>query len=505
MLSWMRVPGLSASERIKELENENARLRHEQERLKREYERLERERAEERARLERENERLRHERERLEKERDQLKHELDLARRAAKRQAAPFSKGEPKSNPRRPGRKAGARYGRKGHRPVPLSVDEEILVPLPERSPCCGEEIENLHVEDQYQTEIVRTTKVTCFHVHVGNCAKCGRRIQGRDSRQTSDAIGAAASQVGPEALSLAAFLNKDIGIPLGKTTRVLDQAFGLKLTPGGLSQALARMGTKCEPTCEDLVRQVRASVSVTMDESGWKVGGILWWIWAAVTEDTTVYGIMPGRGYDEAVRLLGADYDGFLIHDGWSIYYKFQKAFHQSCTRHLITRCNGMIKSSSSAAGAFPSNVKAILLKGLNLRDRYLEGEVADHGLASATGRLEADMARLLDTNYRSEQNRRFAKHLNHEFDYLFTYLKCPGLDATNYRGEQAMRPAVVTRKVWGGNRTTNGAHIQEVLTSVFRTSHQRGVDPLPNLAALLRSPKPYVLKFDSLHPARC
>jgi transposase len=498
MLSWMRVPGLSATERIKELENENARLRREQERFKREYDRLNQQREEERARFEREVDRLR-------QERDRLKHELELARRAAKRQAAPFSKGEPKCDPKRPGRKPGVKYGRKAHRAIPLTIDEEILVPLPDRSPCCGGEIENLHVEDQYQTEIVRKTRVTCFHIHVGNCAECGKRIQGRDSRQTSDAIGAAASQVGPEALSLAALLNKDLGIPLGKTTRVLGKGFGLKLTPGGLSQALARIGTKCEPTYEDLVCQVRASASVTMDESGWKVGGWLWWLWAAVTEDTTVYGIMPGRGYDEAARLLGEDYDGFLVHDGWIVYYRFKQAFHQSCTRHLINRCNEMLKSASTAAAVFPDNVKAILLKGLSLRDRYLEGEVKDHGLASATGRIEADMARLLGPSYRSEQNRRLAKHLNHEFEYLFTYLKCPGLDATNYRGEQAIRPAVVARKVWGGNRTTNGAHTQEVLTSVLRTSHQRGVDPLPNLAALLRSPKPYVLKFDSLHPARC
>jgi transposase len=499
------MPGLSASEKIKELEKENAKLRREQERLKREYDRLEHERAEERGRLEREVERLRRERERLEKERDRLKHELDLARRAAKRQAAPFSKGKPKTNPKRPGRKPGVHYGRKGHRPIPMTVDEEIVVPLPDRSPCCGDEIENLHVEDQYQTEIVRTTKVTRFRVHVGNCAKCGRRIQGRDSRQTSDAIGAAASQVGPEALSLATLLNKELGIPLGKTTTILDKAFGLKLTPGGLSQALMRMGAKCEPTYRDLICRVRASASATMDESGWRVGACPWWLWAVVMEDTTVYGIMPGRGYDEAVRLLGADYDGFLVHDGWSIYYRFKKAFHQSCTRHLINRCNEMLESSSPAAAVFPSNVKAILLKGLNLRDRYFDGGISDHGLVSATGRLEASMERLLGPTYRSQPNRRLAKHLDHEFDHLFTYLKCPGLEATNWRGEQAIRPAVVARKVWGGNRTENGAHIQEVLTSVLRTSHQRGVDPLPNLAALLRSPKPYVLKFKSLHPARC
>lgn len=483
----MRVPvALTAKERIEELENEIAILRRENERLKRDQDR-------ERVRFERENERLR-------QERDRLKNELDLARRAAKRQAAPFSKGAPKANPKRPGRKPGKKYGRKGHRPIPAQIDEEIQVPLPETSPCCGDEIGNVRVQDQYQTEIVRKTRTTCFHVQVGNCKGCGARIQGRDPRQTSDALGAAASQVGPEALSLAAILNKQLGIPLGKTTAALDKAFGLTLTPGGLSQALARMGAKCEPTYEDLVRQVRTSISVTMDETGWRVGGNRWWLWAAVTEDTTVYGIMPGRGYDDAVRLLGEEFDGFLVHDGWSVYYQFERAFHQSCNRHLINRCNEMMESATTVAAVFPRNVKAILLKGLDLRDRHAEDKVSDHGLASASGRLEAELDRLLGQRYRSPENQRLANHLDHEFEHLFTYLKCPGLEATNWRGEQAIRPAVVTRKVWGGNRTDNGAHVQEILTSVLRTGRQRGTDMLPALAGILRSAEPHILRFDSL-----
>ena len=111
------------------------------------------------------------------------------------------------------------------------------------------------------------------------------------------------------------------------------------------------------------------------------------------------------------------------------------------------------------------------------------------------ATGRLEARLDRLLDKRYRLPENERLAKHLDHEFDYLFSYLRCPGLEATNWRGEQAIRPAVVTRKVWGGNRNENGARTQEVLTSVLRTAHQRKVDPVPLLADLVRSPYPYVL----------
>jgi len=48
---------------------------------------------------------------------------------------------------------------------------------------------------------------VTRFRIHVGHCQACGQRLQGRHPEQTSDALGAAAVQIGPNALGLAAEL----------------------------------------------------------------------------------------------------------------------------------------------------------------------------------------------------------------------------------------------------------------------------------------------------------
>ena len=69
------------------------------------------------------------------------------------------------------------------------------------------------------------------------------------------------------------------------------------------------------------------------------------------------------------------------------------------------------------------------------------------------------------------------------------------PSVDATNWRAEQAIRPAVVIRKVCGGNRTRHGADTQQVLASVVRTAHQRHLDLTPLIVAMLRSPRPTVL----------
>ena len=69
-----------------------------------------------------------------------------------------------------------------------------------------------------------------------------------------------------------------------------------------------------------------------------------------------------------------------------------------------------------------------------------------------------------------------RLLRHLGREFDALFTFLRVPEVPATNWMAEQALRPAVVNRKVWGGNRTGAGARAQEVLMSVLETCKRAG-----------------------------
>src|SRR5438105_12542293 len=173
-----------------------------------------------------------------------------------------------------------------------------------------------------------------------------------------------------------------------------------------------------------------------------------------------------------QAAELLGADYDGWLTHDGWAVYYKFLRAGHQSCIAHLLRRCRDMAAVASASASRFPLQVKALLEKGLALRDRYSQGELSPHGLWTATGRLEAQRDGLLLRPIRDSANRRLKNHLWRERPYLFTFLYYPGLDATNNAAERALRPLVVARKNWGGNRTQNGARAQATTSSRDRKS---------------------------------
>lgn len=150
---------------------------------------------------------------------------------------------------------------------------------------------------------------------------------------------------------------------------------------------------------------------------------------------------------------------------------------------------------SGDPGGGAVSVGRETTVGGGAGLGDRYLEQKISLRGLWTATGRLEAKLDRLLARTYQDSANRRLAKHLRHERPYLFTFLYCPGLDATNNLAERVMRMLVVIRKNWGGNRTESGARVQAILTSVLCTARQQDKDVFELLTDLLRSRHPKLL----------
>jgi len=179
----------------------------------------------------------------------------------------------------------------------------------------------------QYQHEIVRKTIWRRFDIDIGHCEKCQKRWQGRDSRQTSDALGAAQVQLGPEALALAVRMNKGLGMPHADVAALLQDAHQLPVNRSTICRAVDRVARRGEPTWHALREAARRRMVNGIDETGWKVAAQLHWLWVAVSEPVTFCEILPGRGFDEAASILGADYEGWLTHDGWQVYSKFLKA----------------------------------------------------------------------------------------------------------------------------------------------------------------------------------
>jgi hypothetical protein len=102
-------------------------------------------------------------------------------------------------------------------------------------------------------------------------------------------------------------------------------------------STAMHRAARRGQQSYAALRATIRGSPAVSPDETGWRVDAMLAWLWAFVTGDTTVYAILPGRGFEEAASVLGDDYAGGLSCDGWALYRQFDRAVHQTCLAHLL------------------------------------------------------------------------------------------------------------------------------------------------------------------------
>ena len=413
---------------------------------------------------------------------------LEEARRAGKRQASPFSKGDPVADPKRPGRKKGSGYGRHARRAVPERVDYELEARLSGCCPDCGGVVVGDGVREQFVCEVPESApKVTRIRVHVGRCTKCRRRVQGRHPFQHSDALGAAGVMLGPRALGIGHLLHYRYGLSFGRCAAILSEMFGLKVSRAALCRAAASTAVELAPTHALIRETVNAAPAVTADETGWRVGGGRRWLWVVTSPAATLFRVCEGRGFDDAKTLLDADYSGVLVRDGWAPYRSYDKATHQSCIAHLTRRAHELKIELPAVQARFPVAVAKILDEALAWRDE--QRPLAER--IDAADMLGLRLKSLCATPLIGEPNRRFAKHLTREADAIFTFLTHDN-DAANWRAEQAIRPAVVNRKTFGGNRTGNGASTLSVITSVLVTATQQGHAALDVLVRSARAPAP-------------
>lgn len=416
--------------------------------------------------------------EELKKRVAELEKRLDKKERAGKRQAAPFAKGEPTPKPKKPGRKAGEQHGQHGHRPPPTpeTIDETLEAPLPPDCPHCGGDVaEDDDVDEQFQVDIPTKPVRRKFRIHKGCCKKCGRQVRGRHPLQTSDAVGAAQSQVGPNAQASIVYLNKRSGMSYGKIVDHLKEANGIDIKPSTATRIVLRTADKLQPTYEEIKESIKNSTYITPDETGWRKGGRPVWLHAWVGDRATCYVIDPRRSADALEKVIGLDYSGTLIRDGAASYDRFEDAIHQLCVGHPLRRAHHLEENLVGRAKIFPRQVIDLVQESLRLRDGYRAGQ---HSAADLVAEYEGYVDRMHDLTARprgNEVNNIFAKHLYNYGHAWFAFLLQPDLPATNHEAEQALRTPIVNRKVFGGNRTDAGCQAQVITSSTIQTCKQQ------------------------------
>jgi uncharacterized coiled-coil protein SlyX len=428
---------------------------------------------------------------RLQQQLAELQKRLADLERAGKRQATPFARKQRQSHPKRPGRKAGQGRFAYRARPTAAQVHKTQEQPL-DACPRCGGPLTHRNTHEQFVVDLpeVQPT-ITRYVTHSGHCPRCHQRVRSRHPEQISQATGAAGVVIGPRAKALASDLKHRLGIPYAKIAGMLETAFGLPVSRGGLCQADRRLAQQARPVYDELVELIRHSAVVHTDETGWRIGTLSAWLWVFTQRQLTVYTIAPGRGHEVVVEILGKEFGGVLVSDCFTAYDHQALAdwLKQKCLGHLLKDLSEMNATKTGGAVRFARAVTAILRAALALRDQ--KRTLPPVEFAAQAARIEAQLDGLVDArrHLTDPDNRRFAKRLRKQRAHLLRFLYVDGLDATNNQAERMLRPAVITRKTGGCNRSEGGAATHSILASVLVTCHQQAIPMVDFLVKVQQS----------------
>jgi transposase len=428
----------------------------------------------------------------------------ELTRRGS-RQAAPFRKQEtPLKKAKKPGRKKGSRHGDHSHRAVPERIDEVITVELPKCCPHCqATDVESTDTKVQYQTDIPQTIIVRQFNIEVGECGSCGKAVRGRHELQTSNATDAAGSQFGPNVHATITVMNKELGLSHGKCKRLLMMMFPeLKISRGTVYQSMERTAKRLEKADQKLRDEAKEAVTAIPDETGWRCGGRPAWLHAAVLKfadqrgRSVIYHIDETRSSKPIIELLGEEWSGTSTHDGCRIYNKLKNAKHQQCMQHLIRRCREVGSIALGSAKNLSSQILDLINRAFSIRRAGRGHRMDIFARIKATAQIGRELEEIVSRNYQWKPNRILAKYMA-SYDWLVWFGFAIDLDreATNSLAEQAIRPAVVNRKVWGGNRTILGAKVQSILMTCIQTCKARLIEPFEVIKSALFSTKTIII----------
>jgi len=360
----------------------------------------------------------------------------------------------------------------RGHRGSTRPRPRPDVVKAPEwkdRCEGCGAPLgEPSYVDHRVVEEIgnPHPRQVIDFLEYEWECKECGSRTTAR--HPDCPPVG----RLGKNVLVQATLMKFMERLPHWKVCEALQRTYGLQVTPATVLDLTRRVGDWLRPEHERILRRIRAADVVYIDETGARVDGGRHWIWAFTTRSETLVAIRDSRGKRVLREVLGEDFKGVVVCDGWRSYAGFTGRI-QRCWAHLLREARCLAEQAAEARPL--SEALHTLYRRVNVppEDRPPPAEAA-----RLAEEAKAEMLGWARRPYEAAEARRFAAKALNGIDHWFTFLTVPGVEPTNNRAERALREHVVQRKIMGTFRNGKGTGIYETITTVLASWKQQGRD---------------------------
>ena len=376
----------------------------------------------------------------------------------------------------------GGTPGRKqGHDPEWRSVphpDREIEVTYDCCPECGGEFDESAGVCPRLVEEIPdpQPPEVTQYNRHRYECTACGTETVASHPDCPDE------GQFGVNVIAQATFSRYEHRLPYRKIADRFEQLHGLEFTGASAWHATERAARAGRCEYERIREQIQGAEVVHVDETGVKRDGEQAWIWTFRTKNHTLYAVRESRGSDVPEEVLGEDFTGTVVCDGWTAYPAFSDNL-QRCWAHILREAEDAARKQEEGEAIYRSlkqlyvALQTRLESDLTVRERAELQRVAQRELESLIERSVPDgpVATLLGK-------------IEGGLDHWLTFVGEPAVSPTNNAAENALREPVVLRKIIGTLRNDRGMFVHETILSLLATWSQQGRNPYDELKRVVR-----------------
>lgn len=395
---------------------------------------------------------------------------------------APFKKAYQRRNPSDHPKKRGRPFGHPvAYRKRPETIDEYVAVPL-DKCPVCGHSNLSIckHTDEHVQQDIVIKKVITRSFVHFHYwCPHCKKVVSGVGEKEIPKA------PIGPVAKAVAGFLRYQTKISYDDIQRILQNLFGLEITPGAIVGFDNKIYQKGLSLYESLKKMLPYTSSIYADETGWKKK----WLWTFSNEQLVFFHIDPHRSGDVVKEHLGSDYKGILSSDFYSAYNRSINAFaKQKCNTHLLGDVKELEEkfSDNPEIISFCHELKKLIQDAILLHSQH--DKLSPEKWKSSKKNIFRRFKNLYKIPILHPETETLRKRLLRHNDEILTFLKYPKVvEPTNNRAERSLRNLVIFRKITFGNRSEQGTKNVSLISTIIRTAKLKGLDPKQVLMTLL------------------
>lgn len=357
--------------------------------------------------------------------------------------------------------------GRGGANRVQGEADETYEVDM-ENCPDCGEDLSG--VVDEYtrrtlELEPIRQ-KIIDYVVKRRRCPKCGKIC-------TPPVPNTVPGSPLDLATHMFAVCMRLLGLSFGKIHFVMSVLLGIALvgSRSTVKKMIRRIAKLLGPAYKQLKGDLLKERNIHGDETGWRVDGENWWLWAFIGKWVAYFVIDPSRGSAVPMRVLRG-YDGNVTSDSWPPWDHVGKT-HQKCHVHYIRWIDERLEYGSPGREyrLFARTLKKILRDSQDAAGRRMSKKAK----AECIRRLDRRIERLIGKSYSEKWCLQMVKRLKREKSMLFTFI-LTDTDPDNNHAERPLRVPVSVREMIGCNRTGEGAEDYAVLLSVDTSAKMKG-----------------------------